>query len=371
MDHIANQQIQTCQKHANNQISFLRVNQLANQSGAQIFYCLDCVEDDLDFKALDYILIKQIIQQPQTEILKKWPPVNDYSILKKLQQQYQNFDSSKSVVQMITSYFNQLKQEIVIKIDNIQKKTINYALEIPFGKEQILQRYKQISQIDELKQILLEGQQQPFNVLNDQCKAFLSKIDSQKENNTQQLQNILNQCSKMELQVDFDIPNQIKTQITTLLENISFFPSQNSELNQNNINYNNNNLERIMELVSNKSNFCTTQFLDSFRKNLEKLNPFLEKMQFEYLCLFMIYLAKVIRTYVIQLEPINWFPSQSRQSNPILVLQIQLLQYICPTNLLSLKIFSNFVLISLTASQNAFENIFLLNPTQIVFSRSF
>ncbi|EAR98099.2 hypothetical protein TTHERM_00753450 (macronuclear) [Tetrahymena thermophila SB210] len=276
MDQIAHQTIQNCQKHSNNQISFLRVNQISDQNEAQIFYCIDCVDDDHDFKGIDYIQIQKIIQQPQSQILQKWPPVNDNTILQKLLQQYQNSDTSNSVVQRITKYFTELKYEINIKIENVQKKILKQALEISFEKEQILQQYKQISQIDKLQQIFQEGKQHSFDVLNNQCKAFLTQIQSQKEEISLQLQNLLDQCCKVKQQADFDTPNKIRIEISSLLENIYFFP----QLNQNNINLNYSNLETIMQLVSNKSNFCTCEFLDSLRKNLEKLNPFIEQMEF-------------------------------------------------------------------------------------------
>ncbi|EAR80635.1 zinc carboxypeptidase family protein (macronuclear) [Tetrahymena thermophila SB210] len=161
---------------------------------------------------------------------------------------------------------------------------INQALNLPLGKEQILNKYKEISQIETLKQILGSYQDQ-FENQEIKCRAFLSEIESKKEENTQQLQNLLEQCQRKNQLINIQKSMTIKQSIYTLIDSINFFPNDSNQFNQSNINPLNNqklsSTQQIIELVSNKSNFCSQEFLEQLRVNLENLDAIFNQISFE------------------------------------------------------------------------------------------
>ncbi|EAR89679.2 hypothetical protein TTHERM_01217230 (macronuclear) [Tetrahymena thermophila SB210] len=282
MDQTNNKFYQTCNKHSQNQITFLKV--ISDQRDSSIFYCIDCVNEDLSFKGIEHVLIPQIVSQSEKNIIQKWPPVNDYSILEKLSKEISNENFSISAIQQINNFFEELKVEIIKKIDFCQKKMINQALNLPLGKEQILNKYKEISQIETLKQILGNYQDQ-FESQEIKCRAFLSEIESKKEENTQQLQNLLEQCQRKKELINFEKSMTIRQSIYTLIDSINFFPNDSNQFNQSNINPLNNqrlsNTQKIIELVSNKSNFCSQEFLEQLRVNQEYLDAIFNQISFE------------------------------------------------------------------------------------------
>ncbi|EWS75939.1 hypothetical protein TTHERM_001217221 (macronuclear) [Tetrahymena thermophila SB210] len=291
MDQTNNKFLKTCNKHSQNQITFLKV--ISDQRDSSIFYCIDCVNEDLSFKGIDHVLIPQIISQSEKNIIQKWPPVIDYSILEKLGNEISNENSSISAIQQINNFFEELKVEITKKIDFCQKKMINQALDLPLGKEQILNKYKEISQIETLKQILGSYQDQ-FESQEIKFRAFLSEIISKKEENTQQLQNLLEQCQRKKQLINFEQYMPIKQSIYTLIDSINFFPNDPNQFNQSNTNPLNNqrhsNTQKIIELISNKSNFCSQEFLEQLRSDylncissniLEKDKKYILRIQLE------------------------------------------------------------------------------------------
>ncbi|EAR82787.1 hypothetical protein TTHERM_01082970 (macronuclear) [Tetrahymena thermophila SB210] len=279
-------QNQTCVKHKKNQITFLKVNETLNQDSSKIFYCNECVNQDLEFKGINHILISQIIEESQTSIIQKWPPINDYTILDKLNKQISNYDSSQSILQQINHFFTELKDEIIRRIDFCQKKAINQILDLPFGTDQILKKYQEISQIEKLKKLIQSDYTDSVQKQEMECRSFIQQVESQKQTNTEQLQNLLDQCIQKEQLACFDKSNAIKLSIYQLIDSINFFP--NSSQNCTNDNNGGNlsmqrltNPEKLMQLVSNKSNFCTQEFLESLRRSLEKINPSLETVCFD------------------------------------------------------------------------------------------
>ncbi|KAL4476032.1 hypothetical protein ABPG72_014024, partial [Tetrahymena utriculariae] len=84
-----------------------------------------------------YLLIEQIISEGSSNILLKWPPVSDCQVLQNLIDLTTNQNDQFYFVQQITSYFTDFKDQLITKLDHIQKIMINKALDQQFNKEQI------------------------------------------------------------------------------------------------------------------------------------------------------------------------------------------------------------------------------------------
>ncbi|EWS76710.1 zinc carboxypeptidase family protein (macronuclear) [Tetrahymena thermophila SB210] len=295
MDKIIAQNLK-CEKHQGKYLQFIQVNDLLHQSNSDkpLFYCSSCFNHDIQFKAINYLMIDQIIQEADNSIIPKWPPVNNQEIILNLIDLTQNQSKQDYIIQ-ITDFFDQFKQEFIAKIDIMQKKMINETLKLPFDKEQIIKKYQEISNILQFKQLLNNEKANSMQQHSFLCKEFITQMESQKDKNTELLQNLVTQANLLQTNLNFDYPNIIKKQLFTLIDHISFFNHdiENTMQHQNNANVqmsnfnNQNNSEQfklssdfLIKLISNKSNFCSEQFINELNQKLQTINPILQQFKF-------------------------------------------------------------------------------------------
>ncbi|EAR88695.2 hypothetical protein TTHERM_00966500 (macronuclear) [Tetrahymena thermophila SB210] len=242
-------------------------------------------------------MIDQLFQEADTNIIPKWPPVNNYQIISDLIDLTSN-KSSLDYVKQITDFFDQFTKEFLNKIDIIKKKTINEAQKYPIDTQQILKRYQEISNILQFKQLLNNEQSNNLQDHSNLCKEFISQMESQKDQNTELLQSLLTQANQLKTNFNMEYPHIIKQQLFNFIDHISFFNSDIPEVSSTNHNNTRNHLETniinqsnqivdlkltsdlIMKLVSNKLNFCSDQFLNMLSESLQRINPLLKQFIF-------------------------------------------------------------------------------------------
>ncbi|EAR93424.2 hypothetical protein TTHERM_00833620 (macronuclear) [Tetrahymena thermophila SB210] len=292
MDQLAPNSIpiqQNCIFHPQNKLAFIQVNEISSLPNSNIFKCVDCFEQDLQFRDVNYMLIQKIIENSESDFHYKWPPLNDQQIVQNIHLKAKNLNSTQSVLNQINSYFTQLKDEIIKKIDIAQKKAINQALEMPFGKEQILKRYQEISQIQNLKSLLMQDQNKSFALYQKSCKDFIQQVELNKAKNTQLLQELLNQCDQIQQLIDLDKLNKSKIFLLDFLDQLNFFEDQtqsqvrsDNQLNNNMLpQQNNSKIDQLMNLISNKTNYCSEEFLNQIRQQMQNLRFFFEQISFD------------------------------------------------------------------------------------------
>ncbi|EAR93426.2 hypothetical protein TTHERM_00833640 (macronuclear) [Tetrahymena thermophila SB210] len=292
MDQLAQNSIpiqQNCIFHPQNKFAFIQVNEISSLPNSNIFQCIDCFEQDLQFRGANYMLIQKIIENSESDFHYKWPPLNDQQIIQNIDLKTKNLNSTQSVINQINSYFTQLKDEIIKKIDVSQKRAINQALEMPFSKDQILKRYQEISQIQNLKSLLMQDQNKSFALYQKSCKEFIQQVELNKGKNTQLLQELLNQCDKIQQLIDFDRLNKSKIFLLDFLDQLNFFEDQTQSqvISDNHLNKNrlpqqdNSKIDQLMKLISNKTNYCSEEFLYQIRQQMQNLKFFFEQISFD------------------------------------------------------------------------------------------
>ncbi|EAR99201.2 zinc carboxypeptidase family protein (macronuclear) [Tetrahymena thermophila SB210] len=253
----------SCHKHHKKHLQFVQVNDILNQQSQnkQLFYCSSCFNHDLEFKSINFLMIDQILQEAETNIIPKWPPVNNYKIIQDLID-LTSKESELNYEKQIIDFFNEFKEQLLAKIDIIQKKMVNETHKYPIDNHQIIKKYQEISNILQFKQLLMNEQGSNIEEHSTLCSFNL------------------------------EYPTVIKQQLFTLVDQISFFNQEISQINlnqsnqdaqQSNINSQNSNkitADLIMKLISNKSNFCSDQFINELNLSLQKLNPILQQLKF-------------------------------------------------------------------------------------------
>ncbi|KAL4506279.1 hypothetical protein ABPG73_017013 [Tetrahymena malaccensis] len=283
------QQSIKCKNHQLKDIEFIQVNEVLSQpKDKNIFYCSQCINSDIQFKGINYLLIEQIIQEGSTNILQKWPPVNDNQVLQNLIDLSSGQNDQFDYVEQITQYFKHLKDELISQLDEIQKKMIIKANNYQLNKEAIIKEYQEISSILKLRELLQNNNNLDASSL-EKFRSFIAKQESDKKLNTKLLKDLVAKINTNQKKLSFELPNIIKEQITLLANQICFFDEENQDqksLNQTNqsnqkiIGNKQQNVDQLMRLISNKSNFCSTEFLDSVKKDLNKLIPLFQTSTF-------------------------------------------------------------------------------------------
>ncbi|KAL4512937.1 hypothetical protein ABPG72_017622 [Tetrahymena utriculariae] len=258
------------------------VNQIRNNPNSNLFYCTDCINEDLEFKGINYLLVEPIVLYGESDILQKWSPVNDFQLIDQLIRQTQKFDQSQYVIQRITNYFTELKDQILRKIEFCQKQMINHALDLPFGKGQIIKQYQQISQISQLRSLIVESKNN--NSLEESIQqkqiAFITELELKKDENTLKLKQILDQrnLNIQSMLIEGKEPIKFDLMSEEKLNEINQYVKHQIE-QQNNQNYleqiNNLQLFDISKILESKLNFINMESQQIIKQHIVNTLPFL------------------------------------------------------------------------------------------------
>ncbi|EAR97754.2 hypothetical protein TTHERM_01046850 (macronuclear) [Tetrahymena thermophila SB210] len=147
----------------------------------------------------------------------------------------------------------EVQKDMVIKCNQLQEKAC-----------QIKQLYNDIAEKDRIKNILTNPQAQ-----FDDAQIELQKIIEEKVQKQQETENLLKNFLKAhEKKFDQNQPNQIKVNIINLIRNINFF-KENEQVQVYKQNES-NHVNQIISMISNKSNLCSSEFINKFKQIVNK-----------------------------------------------------------------------------------------------------
>ncbi|KAL4464423.1 hypothetical protein ABPG72_010910 [Tetrahymena utriculariae] len=127
---------------------------IQNNQQKRLFYCIQCQEDDFDYKPSNYILISTLIKKGAHQIIAKWPPVQDNSVFQEFSQQLNLSSEDNQFEVNIENQFNKLKNQIIEKLDKCKKNMLIKARTLLVGNQKVLNQYQELSQIFDLKYYL-------------------------------------------------------------------------------------------------------------------------------------------------------------------------------------------------------------------------
>ncbi|EWS72405.1 hypothetical protein TTHERM_000925559 (macronuclear) [Tetrahymena thermophila SB210] len=176
----------SCKKHSINSYMYISTN-IRDQD--DIFKCGQCVLEDINYN--DYLYINTILMSQDDYIFKNWPLLCNKELINQLNQLVQDYTDP---IQIIEDQFNSLRNEIVQKIDEKKKKTLQKLQNLRIDKEEIHNIYNQISCKDNLKQIL--AQNESFEKINKDLQAFLQTSFVEKKQKNLQIQILIEKIKK-------------------------------------------------------------------------------------------------------------------------------------------------------------------------------
>ncbi|KAL4472364.1 hypothetical protein ABPG74_018313 [Tetrahymena malaccensis] len=270
--------LQTCQQHRTYPIQYI----CTDTTQECVFKCICCVVENL-IQPNKLILLNQAVECDQKTVFPNWPIYDDQTFSQKVNEISQKQPNNLELKQKINSYFKQLQSQILLKIEQMQEQMLRKADNIFDLNTNIIELYNNISEKQSIKQEIMNNSTSPEQK-NNNLKQIISNVNSNLDQNKQLILNKLRYLEDQENSINFEQPSLIKDHILSVLERIDFIPQLNldqllAQQNErlNNLQQQNDNVNKIMSLVANKINNCSEIFVKNVQQQLNKCSHILSK----------------------------------------------------------------------------------------------
>ncbi|EAR82112.2 hypothetical protein TTHERM_01307960 (macronuclear) [Tetrahymena thermophila SB210] len=207
-------------------------------------------------------------------VMPNWPLFIDESqkkiqddlkyIFKNTKQNYKNMTDK------VLQFYEKFQAIINREIDLSKKKMMEYVEKYENLENELLELYKKIQQkqkLQEFQQKLSKGE------VKDGFVKFIEEMRDKRVEHTNLIEDEIKKYQNKVSLFDCNQPDKILDKIINLVKKISFFKDTQLEDEplQNQIAINQEqNIEKVFHLISNKSNFCNQKFLIEFQQFLNK-----------------------------------------------------------------------------------------------------
>ncbi|KAL4483136.1 hypothetical protein ABPG74_019162 [Tetrahymena malaccensis] len=247
---------------------FQEISQFINIQSTKedyVFVCDSCAFQEQNSQK--FLLIHKIIQSQSNDFFLSWPNLDD----KQLFQQIRYFSSYKNLFeqrnQEIETFFNQFGDEFIQALGQLKKAIFNNLNLIYEESSNLLDYYQNISQLVDLKNIIVDKESSKLQKSNKILK-IIAKKKKESTDNTNKIKQFIEKINQYP-QYNLEILNSLKQ---TTLSQINSAISEQSNKNENMFQIKqNSNLDNILKLISNQSNFCNQKYLESVKNELLKL----------------------------------------------------------------------------------------------------
>ncbi|EAR84934.2 hypothetical protein TTHERM_00584910 (macronuclear) [Tetrahymena thermophila SB210] len=254
----------------------------------QYFKCAKCITQ-YKISGDQLILVEEVNQYSQSSIISNWPPVNDSQLLSQVEQ-IVNKDSDKSQIKILNDFFENFRRELNEQLTNLQQ-IINIQInKYQNSNQTLLDVYNKLAEKQVFKQLLTSQTNTQESTV--QFTLFLKDKIEQRSQISQELIKSIGNYNQSIQEIDLDLPKKIKEDIIHSLEKVCLYfqednykQNNNKELNYNfrqmKFNSDQSNVDKLIQLISNKSNFCTQRFISKIEQILNKYSVLINKEDME------------------------------------------------------------------------------------------
>ncbi|KAL4483145.1 hypothetical protein ABPG74_019171 [Tetrahymena malaccensis] len=240
----------------------------------EVFVCDNCAKQNISSQ---HLLIHRIIQNQKNEIFFNWPYFDD----KELIQQIRYISSQKNFYQKkngeIEIFFKQFGDELNKALESLKKIILKNQDQIFEDSCNLLEYYQNISQLIDLKSIIIDKESSNQQKSNKVLQIITKKKEESTEN-TNKIKQMIQKINQYP-QVNLEILNLLKQ---TTLSNFNSICVKQSNNNENQLEIKqNSNLDNILKLISNQSNFCNEKYLESVKNELLKIQDSINILNIE------------------------------------------------------------------------------------------
>ncbi|KAL4464897.1 hypothetical protein ABPG74_011458 [Tetrahymena malaccensis] len=269
----------SCPLHPKNWI----VSLSTNPNSTQFLQCARCLSQNPNQNTLDLI---SIIEDNEKTVFHNWPIQGDIQLQQNLQNAFQPDFSVEGLQSQITTYFENLKKSVILKINEKEQQMMQQAKSLWNINSQVIIQYNQFTEKDNLKKIIIE-QNEDFNKQNLLLKETICRIYNNQNSYKKVLEETISRFEAIKQLINFDTAKQINQNILELVDSIDMFVIKNFQdikfqTNNQNKDAEFDNLHQIgvkdlstsqliMKLMSNKMNYCSEELIEKLKYIIKKL----------------------------------------------------------------------------------------------------
>ncbi|EAR85929.3 hypothetical protein TTHERM_01064950 (macronuclear) [Tetrahymena thermophila SB210] len=258
-----------------------------------LFYCYNCAL--MDNNMPKYLLIN-ILQNEKKQFLLNWPHLDDKELVQQIREFSFQQNSKQQVMLQIENFFKDFITEFTEVLGQKQKIILNNQNLINEDIQKLLDFYKETAQLEDINKII-QNQSSSKQQKANQILQIINNKKNDSKDNTNKIRLMIDKINQQP-KVNLETLNQYKQSIISqiqLIDNKHFADlkaiSEKNFLNAQSIQkiksenntelIKNGNLDIILQLISNKTNFCTQKYTDSLQFELLKLQEVINALNIE------------------------------------------------------------------------------------------
>ncbi|KAL4485437.1 hypothetical protein ABPG72_008305 [Tetrahymena utriculariae] len=252
------------------------------------FKCAKCITQ-YKISGDQLILVEEAIQSYVSSIISNWPPVNDTQLLSQVEQ-IVNKDSDKSQIKILNDFFENFKREINEQLNSLEQRIAKQIDKYQNSNKNLLDVYNSMAEKQVFKQLLIS--QTSAKETTEEFTQFLKNKQSQRSQISQELIKAIENHNQSIQEIDLDLPMKIKEDILHSLEKVCLYfqednykqnksKESNQRISQINFNSAQSNVDKLIQLISNKSNFCTQKIISKIEQIFNKYSVLINKEDME------------------------------------------------------------------------------------------
>ncbi|KAL4484889.1 hypothetical protein ABPG74_020066 [Tetrahymena malaccensis] len=278
-----------CQQH----ITPCQFLQIGSENPDTIYACSDCVYSNNNYK--QFLLLHDIIDLQDNTVIASWPLLDQQELINKIRALRKYQGDQKPLQKDIKQFFDDLQKEIIQVLKTQEKNMLIYADSISEKANQLFDYYREIAQFDTLKNIIISNSEK-----QQKAEQILQIFKTNKQNQAEYINRIKQQLSQLnQLQIlDLNELNYFKDSILSqiqlidgnYLSQLKCFSQKNFVLidelknqqqNKNILLKENENLDNLLKLISNKTNNCNEKYLQSVKCELLKMQDIINLLNLD------------------------------------------------------------------------------------------
>ncbi|KAL4484888.1 hypothetical protein ABPG74_020065 [Tetrahymena malaccensis] len=278
-----------CQQH----IMPCQFLQIGSENPDTIYACSDCVYSNNNYK--QFLLLHDIIDLQDNTVIASWPLLDQQELINKIRALRKYQGDQKPLQKDIKQFFDDLQKEIIQVLKTQEKNMLIYADSISEKTNQLFDYYREIAQFDTLKNIIISNSEK-----QQKAEQILQIFKTNKQNQAEYINRIKSQLSQLnQLQIlDLNELNYFKDSILSqiqlidgnYLSQLKCFSKKNFVLidelknqqqNKNILLKENENLDNLLKLISNKTNNCNEKYLQSVKCELLKMQDIINLLNLD------------------------------------------------------------------------------------------
>ncbi|KAL4506979.1 hypothetical protein ABPG72_001400 [Tetrahymena utriculariae] len=175
--------------------------------------CIQCIiEENISGSSL--LSIQEMCSSSQQTIFGNWPPLKNKFVLQEINQILLNDKNDKqNVFQKIRSYFDDFRQRLEVKMQQIENEIAQRAKQYLISCQQITTQYNNSAEKEYLQQLFINQNQFQYDEINQQIQSIVKSKIQKQDKNLENLKKVVESFISSNKIIYFSLPQSFKDDI--------------------------------------------------------------------------------------------------------------------------------------------------------------